>query len=150
MIKLFLSVFLLTLPIISFAYPKRPNFKISPGKICTTKDPDFSTFRYDEQIPYCQRHVEWETKAEVLREYGVPLKNRKQYIIDHIIPLSIGGSNSIKNLWPEHLNVKRELGSIEDDVFLAVRDGLITQEEAIIRIMKAKFGENVYLDHLLN
>jgi hypothetical protein len=43
-----------------------------------------------------------------LAEYGVPWAQRYQVEADHLIPLSWGGSNSMRNLWPEpwDLNVK--------------------------------------------
>ena len=46
------------------------------------------------------RNVSTKTKKEVFHRYGIdPKKDR--YEIDHLIPLELGGSNDIKNLWPE-------------------------------------------------
>lgn len=47
------------------------------------------------------RAVPQEIKEEVYREYGITSHGRGEYEIDHLIPLELGGSNSIKNLWPE-------------------------------------------------
>ena len=47
------------------------------------------------------RNVPAEMKREVYEEYGVTLHGSGDYEVDHLIPLELGGSNSIKNLWPE-------------------------------------------------
>ena len=47
------------------------------------------------------RNVPAEMKREVYEEYGVTSHAPGDYEVDHLIPLEIGGSNSIKNLWPE-------------------------------------------------
>jgi len=45
------------------------------------------------------RNVSDRTKREVYRRYGVTPDSSK-YEVDHLIPLLLGGSNSISNLWP--------------------------------------------------
>jgi hypothetical protein len=47
------------------------------------------------------RNVSAETKAQVYYEYGIATHVTGAYEIDHLVPLSIGGSNDISNLWPE-------------------------------------------------
>src|SRR4029450_8073014 len=47
------------------------------------------------------RKVSAKTKAKVYAAYKVPKKDRSKYTIDHLIPVSLGGNNSTKNLWPE-------------------------------------------------
>jgi hypothetical protein len=47
------------------------------------------------------RDVPAEMKRQVYREYGIISHGPGDYEIDHLIPLELGGSNSIKNLWPE-------------------------------------------------
>jgi hypothetical protein len=37
----------------------------------------------------------------VFREYGLIGVRTRDYEVDHLIPLSIGGSNDLANLWPE-------------------------------------------------
>jgi hypothetical protein len=47
------------------------------------------------------RNVPAKMKREVYEEYGVTSHGRGDYEVDHLIPLELGSSNSIKNLWPE-------------------------------------------------
>ena len=47
------------------------------------------------------RDVPAEMKRQVYREYGITSHGRGDYEIYRLIPLELGGSNSIKNLWPE-------------------------------------------------
>lgn len=46
------------------------------------------------------RHVTRELRRGAYREYGIR-PNGKAFEVDHLVPLEIGGSNNIKNLWPE-------------------------------------------------
>jgi hypothetical protein len=82
-----------------------PNAKLTPGeanpvltqkKICA---PEFRTGPF--------RNVPASRKAKVYAAYG--MKNHKGACagkegceLDHLLSLEIGGSNSAKNLWPQH------------------------------------------------
>jgi len=82
-------------------YPHTPNATVTPGSLCDTQNADFIEFRYQEHIPYCARNVSSVLKAKIYEQYGIPEADRDQFTIDHLIPLSIGGSNDRSNLWPE-------------------------------------------------
>ena len=47
------------------------------------------------------RNVPSSVKKQVYAEYGVTSHTTGQYEVDHFIPLELGGSNDISNLWPE-------------------------------------------------
>ena len=47
------------------------------------------------------RDVSEATKNQVYAEYSITNRVTGQYEIDHLIPLELGGSNAITNLWPE-------------------------------------------------
>src|SRR5205823_6464758 len=47
------------------------------------------------------RRVTVTTKRRVFAEYGISYGQHRDYEVDHLIPLELGGSNDISNLWPE-------------------------------------------------
>lgn len=136
-ILLFLSLTTLAAPI-----PQTPNV---PGSLCTQSDPDFETLRYDTKVPYCKRNVTEARKAKIYESYGIPVEERSQYTIDHIIPLAIGGSNHDDNLWPEHhKTIKLCRANLEVILFKDLRDNKITQSEAIEIVLRVKFHDICY------
>src|SRR5688572_28997380 len=90
------------------AYPKNPDPKLTPGSLCDVP----SSYRYPEQIPYCERDVNSYFKEIIFsnyrRELGYRLNGeRSTFKIDHFIPLCAGGSNREDNLWPQHVSVSK-------------------------------------------
>lgn len=124
-------------------FPFVPDSEMTQGSLCTKKDPDYGYLRYGEKIPYCNRNVEYHTKTEIYRMYGVADKCRKQYTVDHFIPLALGGSNHVDNLWPEHKSIKNLRHSLEIELYKKMDQGKITQKEAIRIIRHAKLNPPV-------
>jgi hypothetical protein len=74
------------------------------------------------------------TKSErnaVFAAYGDP-QDASLYTLDHFIPLSLGGSNSVLNLWPEPVAVpgSHEKDKVEDYLHAAVCSGAISLADA--------------------
>ena len=47
------------------------------------------------------RDVPAARKRRVYAEYGITRHPRGSYEVDHLVPLELGGSNSLANLWPQ-------------------------------------------------
>ncbi len=129
--------------------PEHPNPDATPGELCDRGDTDFQGYRYKQKIPYCKRNVDSILKAEIYEDYSVQKSVRRNYTIDHFIPLSIGGNNHKSNLWPEHKKIKELRANLETEVYEAVRDGRMTQTEAVQKIIKAKMNPPSLSDYNL-
>ena len=71
---------------------------LTPGAVLTTDASTICTPGYASSV----RDVSTATKKEVYAEYGVSYPQPLgAYEVDHFIPLEIGGSNDIRNLWLE-------------------------------------------------
>lgn len=113
-----------------------PDTRYTTGMLCSESDPNFShTYRYNEKIPYCTRDVNGIEKSEVAKEYNTPRSDWRNYEFDHLIPLSIGGSDDIRNIWPQPLNQAKLKDRVEDEVFLAMKKGQLTQDQAISKLI---------------
>jgi hypothetical protein len=77
--------------------PILPDPTLTPGDTFDVTAQDICVPRYSKKV----RNVPAETKREVYREYGITEHHAGDYEVDHLISLELGGSNSIKNLWPE-------------------------------------------------
>lgn len=118
----------------------KPDPAVTSGELCTEQDRDYTGRRYNEQIAYCVRNVSWDRKTKIFREYGIPDHCRGEYTVDHFIPLALGGSNQETNLWPEHKHVKATRQNLEQELYYQLRDGMITQAEAVAEITKVKMN----------
>lgn len=137
-VVLFLSVFVQA----SDKYPTGPNPNVTPGAICEGSD----VHRYPENIVYCDRNVDTQLKNAIIRQYDDQLgfsirqMSRGDFKIDHFIPLSIGGSNSKENLWPQHKSVYNVTDPLEQLLFDKIKEGLIKQADAIRVVREAKLN----------
>ncbi len=130
-ILFFILVFCLNNPLYSF-------LKIPPisGSYCTVDDYDFDEFRYSEQIPHCRRNVFTRRKKAICIRDGV--YNRDSYTVDHLIPLSLSGSNHDDNLWCQHKSINHT--ALEYEMYKAVRDGEMLRDNAVNLLLDVKFN----------
>lgn len=112
-----------------------PSCTMTPGALCTTTDPNYDGKAYAEQVPHCARNVPTALKAQVAAAYGnIPQSSWSNYEFDHYIPLCVGGSDDIKNLWPQPIADAQKKDVVENDVCAKLRAGTMTQAQAIATI----------------
>jgi hypothetical protein len=61
----------------------------TPAQVCA-----LGYAREHRNVPYRMRDL-------VYDRYGLPRGSRRGYVIDHLVPLELGGTNAIANLWPQ-------------------------------------------------
>lgn len=128
--------------VVSFAnenFPTAPDATLTPGVLCNKPD----SFRYPEQIKYCERNVSTSTKAAIFEKYdklGYTTRSmsRRAFKIDHYIPLCAGGSNEVRNLWPQHQTVYEITDQLEALICEKMADGVLRQRDAVDLIIEAK------------
>ena len=74
-----------------------PDPKLTPGDMLLVTAKDVCVAGYSKSV----RNVPENIKRAVYREYGIRSHKAGEFEVDHLISLELGGSNSIKNLWPE-------------------------------------------------
>lgn len=123
-------------------YPLNPETSVTPGDLCEHPD----ELRYPEKIKYCERHVSSGTKDEIIQMYdkkfgyAVAAMRRGDFKIDHFIPLCMGGSNDVENLWPQHKTVYSVTDPFEPRLCDLMKAGRMKQAEAMNYIKKVKFN----------
>jgi hypothetical protein len=110
--------------------PILPDPKMTPGDTLDVASGDVCTPGYTKLV----RNVPSEVKKEVYAAYGITHREQGEFEVDHLISLELGGSNDIKNLWPEsyltepwNAKVKDQL---ENELHAEICDGRIDMKTA--------------------
>lgn len=78
-----------------------------------------------------RRRVSDSVRVRAFSEYGISMPiEAGTYELDHLIPLSLGGSNDLANLWPEAAPGFHQKDVIEDYLHNAVCGGSMSVEDA--------------------
>lgn len=110
--------------------PIAPDPVRTPGDVLTTDPAIICTPGYTQTV----RNVPQSLKEQVYREYGIKSREKGEYEIDHLISLELGGSNSVRNLWPESYQTQPLNAHVKDQLENRLHDlacsGKITFQEA--------------------
>ena len=98
--------------------PILPDPARTPGDVLDVTVSDICVSGYAHKV----RNVPQAVKEQVYRSYGVRRRAPKQYEIDHLINLSIGGSNSARNLWPESFLTEPWNAHVKDALEVRLHD----------------------------
>ncbi len=88
-----------------------PSPTLTPGDVFPVTAEQVCVRGYSASV----RSVSESTRDQVFAEYGLTNVNREDYEVDHLISLELGGSNDIKNLWPEPLHDPAGNGAVDKD-----------------------------------
>ena len=69
------------------------------------------------------RNVSNATKSQVYAEYRVAQAQKRLYVIDHLVPLEVGGANAITNLWSELKDDAKRKDRVEGELHARVCSG---------------------------
>lgn len=94
----------------NLAAPISPDPRLTPGDTLDVTKQDICTPGYSKKV----RNVPQSVKEEAYREYGITSRLPGEYEIDHDISLELGGSNSLKNLWPESFQTQPWNAHVKD------------------------------------
>lgn len=124
----------------TFAINYFPNDNITTGSFCSTTNPHYRESRYVERIPICKRVVSKSKRNKIYKLYGIPKSEQRNYTVDHFYPLSLGGDNSISNLWPQHKSVYT--GKLEYAIYTYLKKDKIEFKKAIWFMEEIKRNKN--------
>ncbi len=107
----------------------RPDPALTPGDVASANVNEICVSGYAKRA----RNVSTETKNAVYAEYHIATHSPGEYEVDHLIPLGIGGSNDIKNLWPQPTEPRPgrlEKDELEDELHKRICDHSVDVEAA--------------------
>jgi hypothetical protein len=113
--KLFISLppllaIILSLPALAQSLPIAPNSSLTPGDILTTDVKKICAPGYSKSV----RAVPASEKHQVYQMYRITRHKAREFEVDHLISLELGGSNSIRNLWPQSYSTQPYNAQVKD------------------------------------
>lgn len=109
---LLLALLLGSAAAINLAAPVRPDPVRTPGDVLTSDPRVICVPGYTKTV----RNVPQALKEQVYRSYGILSREDGEYEIDHLIALELGGSNSVRNLWPESFKTQPLNAHVKDRI----------------------------------
>ena len=92
--------------------PLLPDPRLTPGATLPVTRDDICVPGYTKKV----RNVPLDVKRQVYAEYGIAHHQPGEYEVDHLISLELGGSNSLKNLWPQSYQTQPWNAHVKDEL----------------------------------
>jgi len=80
------------------------------------------------------RHVTLADKRAAFSRAGISWSNHSQYVVDHIVPLELGGANDLINLQVQTIDEGKLKDRVENALAKCVCDGAMTLTEAQLTV----------------
>lgn len=109
--------FLVLLANPSTARENVPDPALTPGEVLTTDLSAICTHGYSASV----RKTTSQMKNETYRAYGVR-GSRKHWKIDHLVPLCLGGADTMKNIWPSNFKAGKYNAATKDRLELKIHE----------------------------
>jgi hypothetical protein len=90
--------------------PLLPDPSLTPGDTLDVTRDDICVPGYAHKV----RDVPAEVKRQAYAQYGITNHRPGDYEVDHLISLELGGSNSLRNLWPQSYKTQPWNAHIKD------------------------------------
>jgi hypothetical protein len=103
--------------------PLRPNLQLTPGAIGSLDRAKVCQVGYSATV----RKTSDTLKARVYRAYGLVNQAGLDFEIDHLVPLSLGGADTQKNLWPQSYLTMPWNAHVKDRLELYLHDQVCTK-----------------------
>jgi hypothetical protein len=113
-----------------------PNPKLTPGRVAQSEK---------ERLG-----VTVEMEQKVFARYRLPWSSRPAYKIDHLIPLELGGADTIDNLWPQRLRA-RPYGPDRKELLTEVLLQRIARKQMTLEQAQEQISRDwidAFIDHL--
>ena len=122
-------------------FPLLPDPVLTPGDVLAVTKSDVCVSGYSSKV----RNVPIATKRQVYKLYRLANQPTGAFEVDHLISLELGGSNSIKNLWPQSYKTQPYNAHVKDRLENALHadvcSGAITLQDAQTAISKDWIAE---------
>jgi len=100
-----------------------PDPVVTPGAVFDDVGPaEICELHYTQGV----RQPRFNDKVAAFANYGVSIRDRDVYQVDHLVPISLGGSNAQENLWPQPY--QEGGGAEEKDLLERQLRGLVCSE----------------------